>query len=49
LSDPADEEATRKKAVQVAGLIEGLAGSRSVGGDKKEGNGRGGHGVKMEG
>jgi hypothetical protein len=30
LSDPADEEANREKAVRVAQVIEGLAGSRKV-------------------
>jgi hypothetical protein len=39
LSDPADAEAARNKALQVAGMIEGLAGSRCVGGGKKEVNG----------
>jgi hypothetical protein len=32
LSDPADEKANREKAVMVAEVIEGLAGSRKVGG-----------------
>jgi hypothetical protein len=36
LSDPADEEANRAKAVQVAQMIEGLAGARTVGGKQEE-------------
>jgi hypothetical protein len=36
LADKADEEATRAKAVQVAEMIEGLAGSKSARGGKNE-------------
>jgi hypothetical protein len=35
LAEKEDEEATRAKAVQVAEMIEALAGSRSVGGKKE--------------
>jgi hypothetical protein len=35
LSDPADEEANREKAVRVARVIEGLAGSRKVGASRE--------------
>jgi hypothetical protein len=37
LAEKEDEEATRAKAVQVAEIIEGLAGSRSVGGKNENG------------
>lgn len=37
LAEKEDEEATRARAVQVAEMIEGLAGSRSVGGKKENG------------
>jgi hypothetical protein len=36
LSDPADEEANQAKAVRVAEIIEGLAGSRKFGGEKEK-------------
>jgi hypothetical protein len=47
LADKTDEEATRAKAVQVAEMIEGLAGSKSV--SVKEENGTDEHGIKSEG
>jgi hypothetical protein len=37
LSDPADEQANKKKAMQVAGLIEGLARGVPDAGVKSEG------------
>jgi hypothetical protein len=40
LAEPVDEEGKRKKAVQVAEMIEGLAGTKRVGGE--------GEGVKEE-
>jgi hypothetical protein len=36
LTDPADEEANRTKAIQIAEMVERLAGTRTVGAKKKE-------------
>jgi hypothetical protein len=49
LSDPADEEANREKAVRVARVIEGLAGSRKVGASSENEGGEAEVNVKKEG
>jgi hypothetical protein len=35
LSEPVDEDGERKKAVEVAEMIEGLAGTKRVGGENE--------------